>query len=457
MRFYRHAALLLLSLFSRSLARLRCSVMDHGAKGDNATDDTAAFKAAISACRAGGEVIVPHIAISATSDATGGHSGGAATSAFRTNPINLTSNMALVVEAGATVVATGYRTIKLGPLPSMGGTVIAGGGIGAGLPCRFSPIISAWNATNVTLTGGGRIDGQGLGWYNYKPDICGKPLMMEFNWVTGLRINNLHIHNSPSWTINPYMSRDVHIHHVNITDDNPGNAHFNTDGIDPNSCEDVLIEDYYYCGGDDAIAIKSGWNIAGILYGKPSRNITVRRSTSGCRGGWTIGSEDSAGVEDVLFEDLVSTSESGIRISAELGRGGFVRNVTFRNLTFAWAKLEKKTFLFEVEQTYPNGGTNPPCTGCPIPKLTPKQTIPDFGPIRFERITVLSAPKGLSIGKINCSVSPCHGIEVSDVRLVDAPGATPLACTQAHGTQDGNDPSAVHAGCLTPAVPLTNV
>ena len=68
------------------------------------------------------------------------------------------------------------------------------------------------------------------------------------------------------------MARDVHIHHVNITDDAPGNAHFNTDGIDPNSCEDVLIEDYYYCGGDDAIAIKSGWNIAGILYGKPSRS-----------------------------------------------------------------------------------------------------------------------------------------------------------------------------------------
>ena len=71
-------------------------------------------------------MIVPHIAVSATSD--GGYGGGV--SAFRTNPINLTSNMALVVEAGATVAATGYRTIRLGPLPSMGGTVIAGGGIG---------------------------------------------------------------------------------------------------------------------------------------------------------------------------------------------------------------------------------------------------------------------------------------------------------------------------------------
>jgi polygalacturonase len=67
-----------------------------------------------------------------------------------------------------------------------------------------------------------------------------------------------------------------------------------------------------------------------MLYGKASKNITIRRSRSGCRGGWTIGSEALGGVQDILFEDLVSTSESGIRISAELHRGGFVRNVTFR-------------------------------------------------------------------------------------------------------------------------------
>jgi polygalacturonase len=56
----------------------------------------------------------------------------------------------------------------------------------------------------------------------------------------------------------------------------------------------------------------------------------------------------SGGVEDVLFEDLTSTSESGIRISAELLRGGFVRTVTFRNMTFDWNALLKKTFLLEV-------------------------------------------------------------------------------------------------------------
>lgn len=415
-----------------------CNVVKFGAHGDNTTDNTKAFRAAIAACSpTGGEVIVPAVK--------------GVQSRYLTNPINLTSNMALVVQAGATIVATGYRTIQLPPLPSMGGSVIAGGGIGAGDKCRYSPIVSAWNQTNVSLYGGGAFDGSGLPWYNYHNYSCGKPFMFSFNYVRGLRIFDLSIHNSPSWTIHPYMSHDVHIARVNITDDAPGNAHFNTDGIDPNSCTNVLIEDYYYCGGDDAIAIKSGWNIAGILYGRPSKNITVRRSTSGCRGGWTIGSEASAGVEDVLFEDLVSTSESGIRVSAELQRGGIVRNVTFRNLTFAWQSLEKKTFLFNIGQTYPNGGTNPPCNGCPIPPLTPKQTIPLFQGITFEDITVLSAPKGLSIGSIDCSISPCHAVTMNNLKLFNTPSPKGLSCTNVHGHQTDNDPSAIGPGCITEA------
>lgn len=166
----------------------RCNVVDYGAIGDNVTDDTSAFRAAIAACAAGGEVIVPAVRCSdidcvSIVTTTAGNS-GKPKAVYRTDPVNLTSNMVLVVETGATMVATGYKTIKLPPLPSMGGSVIAGGGIGAGDHCRFSPIVSAWNASNVTLTGGGMIDGQGLSWYNYESDECGKPLMFEFNWIT---------------------------------------------------------------------------------------------------------------------------------------------------------------------------------------------------------------------------------------------------------------------------------
>lgn len=98
------------------------------------------------------------------------------------------------------------------------------------------------------------------------------------------------------------------------------------------------------------MAIKSGWNWAGIQFNRSSRNIVVRNATSSCRGGFTIGSEMSGGVQDVLFQDCVSTGESGIRISSELGRGGYVRNVTFDSIQFSWKANVGKSFLFHVNQ-----------------------------------------------------------------------------------------------------------
>ena len=48
----------------------------------------------------------------------------------------------------------------------------------------------------------------------------------------------------------------------------------------------------------------------------------------------------------------VSTGQSGIRISSELGRGGYVKNCTWRNMSFSWQSTAGKTFLLHVNQDY---------------------------------------------------------------------------------------------------------
>ncbi|XP_044336077.1 probable polygalacturonase [Triticum aestivum] len=104
----------------------------------------------------------------------------------------------------------------------------------------------------------------------------------------------------------------------------------NTDGIDPDSSSNVCIEDCNISTGDDLIAIKSGWDEYGIAYGRPSSGITIRRITgSSPFAGFSVGSETSGGVEDVLAEHLnFYSSGFGVHIKTNSGRGGFIRNIT---------------------------------------------------------------------------------------------------------------------------------
>jgi polygalacturonase len=67
---------------------------------------------------------------------------------------------------------------------------------------------------------------------------------------------------------------------------------------------------------------------------KPTSNITVRNCTvQDGHGGIVIGSETAAGIFDVMVEDCVfKGTDRGIRIKTRRGRGGQIRDLSFRNL-----------------------------------------------------------------------------------------------------------------------------
>ncbi|KAI3687727.1 hypothetical protein L1987_81429 [Smallanthus sonchifolius] len=116
----------------------------------------------------------------------------------------------------------------------------------------------------------------------------------------------------------------------------------NTDGIDPDSCTNVCIEDCYIESGDDLVAVKSGWDQYGTSMARPSSNIIIRRvsGTTPTCSGVGIGSEMSGGISNILVENLhIRNSAAGIRIKTDKGRGGYIVNITITNITMEKVKV----------------------------------------------------------------------------------------------------------------------
>lgn len=246
----------------------------------------------------------------------------------------------------------------------------------------YSPCIYSNGAKNIAITGEGTIDGNGNrdtfwqwvgeeGW-GYKgsgetsrtingvkgsrqllQEMCDAGVPTEqrvFGQGKGLRMQLVNLVNSeniliegvtmidsPFWVMHPLFSKNITVRKVTVRNDGP-----NGDGCDPESCENVLIEDCVFHTGDDCIAIKSGRNADGRRDGRPSKNIIIR----GCKmedghGGVVIGSEISAGVENVFAENCYMDSpklDRVLRIKTNTCRGGETKNVYMRNVTVGECK-----------------------------------------------------------------------------------------------------------------------
>ena len=153
-----------------------------------------------------------------------------------------------------------------------------------------------------------------------------RPPLAQFLNCADVRMEGLTLRNSPFWTLHPVYCSGLTLKDLTIM--NPADAP-NTDGIDIDSCEDVLIENCRVSVGDDGIALKSGSGEDGIRAARPCRRVTVRGCTvEDGHGGIVIGSETAGGIYEVLAEDcLFRGTDRGIRIKTRR-----IRDLEFRNL-----------------------------------------------------------------------------------------------------------------------------
>ncbi|MBD3859439.1 glycoside hydrolase family 28 protein [Bacillus sp. 28A-2] len=253
---------------------------------------------------------------------------------------------------------------------------------------NYSPLIYAHHAENMAITGAGTLDGRGdeHHWWPWKYGTNGQPsqdldrqLLFEMaekripveERVFGeghylrssfiqpyncqnILIEGVTVKDSPMWQIHPVLSENVIVRGVNIIGHGP-----NTDGVNPESCRNVLIEDCYFDNGDDCIAIKSGRNEDGRRIGVPSENIVIRRNTMrDGHGGVTIGSEISGGVKYVYAEDNIMDSpnlDRALRIKTNSVRGGTIEHIYFKNNIVKSLKHE----VVCIDMMYEEGDAGP--------------------------------------------------------------------------------------------------
>ena len=284
-----------------------CNVRTYGAKGDGHTKDSAAIQKAINAC-----------------EAKGGGTVRLTKGTYLSGPIQLKSHITLDVEPGATLLGSQDKADYQDTTELRQPAVM--------------PLIEAKNAENITITGGGTIDGNGKPWWDdvyshrHAPDFdpAKRPRLLILDHCRHVLIDNVTIENSASWQVVPYYSEDVTIRNGKIL----APAHSpNTDGIDPFSSHHVLIDHMTIDVGDDNVAIKSG-QPGSPGPDDPSTYITVRDCTFLHGHGMSIGSEVSGGVQHVTVEHVsFENTRHGVRIKSNRDRGGDIGDLNFSDLT----------------------------------------------------------------------------------------------------------------------------
>jgi polygalacturonase len=355
------------------------SIKEYGAVGDGQVINTVAFAKTIDACAkaGGGKVIVPP-------------------GLWLTGPIQLQSNINLVVERGALIQFTGDRTQY--PITQMEGSsswvvaspvygsglrnvAITGEGIldGAGENWRPLKKVKATEAQWKEFTKKGVVSADGSVWWPSKEAMEGeaylkklkkdkpnaaaedylpardflRPKMVVINNSDKVLIEGVTIRNSPNFVFNPNNCTNLTMRSVIIFNEWWAQ---NGDGIDISACKNVLIYKCNVSAGDDGICMKSS-NPRNPGEARLENIVIAGCTVYHAHGGFVIGSNTDGGMNNIYVTDcdFIGT-DVGIRVKSNAGRGGLVHNVFIKNIFMS--DIVNEAILFDTYYEDVTAGKN---------------------------------------------------------------------------------------------------
>ncbi len=292
-------------------------VRDYGATGDGTTSDTAAIQAAIAAAAGtGGSVLL---------------SGGT----YLSGTLTLQSKMTFFVDSSAVLLGSTNVADYPAEKPATGNTQLSN--------CQRA-LLYAPNTSQLTIDGGGVIDGQGDSFSGVEAT---RPLLVWAVLSSNVTVQNLYLRKGAIWSLVSMESDHVLINNINLQSDN-----ITHDGIDVVDGTDITVQHSAVNAGDDAMCLKSG-----VRRGIDTMVVkdSVFSGNNGGSNGIKVGTATYGAFKNITIEDSWVKDVQYAAMAVESRDGADVDGLAFDRIEFSGTGAAFFVYLAQQATTHPIG------------------------------------------------------------------------------------------------------
>lgn len=293
----KHFFLLFYISFSVSVFANDYNIMDYGAKANGKTLDTKAVQKTIDLCskQGGGKVVIP------------------AGKTVLIGTIYLKDNVTLYLENGSILLGSpDYKDYATNTYKNTYKNE----------PHMDRCLIFAKEANSFSIEGNGTINGNGFP-KNFTKAKGGRPMMLRFLNCNNIKIKNVTLINSASWTSAWLYCNEIVVDGIKII----SRVNQNGDGLDFDGCTNVRVSNSSFNTSDDSICLQTS------RPDKPCKNIVINNCVFTSK--WAAmriglasrGDFESVTVSNSTFHDI---QDSGLKI--QMNEGGEMKNMIFSNI-----------------------------------------------------------------------------------------------------------------------------